>query len=187
MGCSTHAHYLLRVSSPRGPPPPQGVLESLERNVKKGGRVYEQDHVLVLGWAKSQLDMSVLYKILAELSLAYRNEGGRTVVVMTEREKMELEELFGRTLPPERRHNSRFVFRQGNPLKPDDLRMVGCSQASSIIVVSDLSRSELEADAQALRCAVLIDELDFPGPDKEDPRKVRGLGTGGRRGPQPGG
>lgn len=35
-------------------------------------QVYEKNHVLVLGWAKSQLDLSVLYKILQELCLAYR-------------------------------------------------------------------------------------------------------------------
>lgn len=95
--------------------------------------------MLVLGWATSQLDLSVIYKILQELCLAYRTEGGRTIVVLTGREKLELEELFARTLPQEKRYGSRFVFRQGNPLKPDDLRMVGAPQASDRALSEDVA------------------------------------------------
>ena len=72
----------------------QATLENWERNVAKGGRVYERGHTLVLGWMQSQLDIAVLFKLLSELCLAYRPEGGRTFVMLTSRPKREMEELF---------------------------------------------------------------------------------------------
>lgn len=77
----------------------QAVLESWERNVAKGGPVFEQGHTVVLGWLQSQLDISVLFKLLQELCLAHRVEGGRAFVILCSRPKMEMEELFRRVLP----------------------------------------------------------------------------------------
>ena len=72
--------------------------------------------------------------------MAYRNEGGRCVVILCQREKLAMEADFRRILPPERRHSTRFVFRQGLPMIPDDLRLVAASRTSATIVISDSSR-----------------------------------------------
>jgi hypothetical protein len=57
-----------------------------------------------------------------------------------------------RVLLPERfRFNSKLVFRQGNPLLPEDLHMVAAQHAASTIIVSDTSCWPEAADAQALR------------------------------------
>ncbi|KAK9808551.1 hypothetical protein WJX73_007473 [Symbiochloris irregularis] len=58
----------------------------------------------------------------------------------------------------------------GSPLVPDDLRMVSASSAAATVIVSDSSRSPADADAEALRSAILLDELDFPGFGEPDPR-----------------
>lgn len=161
-----------------------------------------------------------------QVCLAYRGEeaGSRCAVVLCQREKLQMEAEFRRVIPHERRFGTKFVFRQGQPLIPDDLRQVAASQASATIVISDSSRcsppahspsradeafkqaaekgrrlvaivnerkqfnnsnhnpnpqilkilstcrSPEEADAQAVRIAVLLDELDFPGFGKPDPR-----------------
>ena len=47
-----------------------------------------------------------------QLCLAYRSEGGRTVVVLSKREKLEMEDMFRRTIPEVARYGTRFVFRQ---------------------------------------------------------------------------
>ena len=44
--------------------------------------------------------------------MAYRSEGGRTVVVLCKREKLEMEDMFRRTIPEVARYGTRFVFRQ---------------------------------------------------------------------------
>ncbi|KAK9818136.1 hypothetical protein WJX72_007697 [[Myrmecia] bisecta] len=147
----------------------QLVLEVLEDNVKRGSKVYEKGHILVMGFCQNQRDLECVWKILSQMCLAYKNDGGRVVVVMTCREKLEMEATFRRIIPETARFGTSFVFRQGSPLVPDDLRMVSASAAASTMIVSDSSRSPQEADAQALRTAVLLDELDFPGfgvPDK---------------------
>ncbi|GFH27866.1 uncharacterized protein HaLaN_26251 [Haematococcus lacustris] len=71
----------------------QVVLEVIEENVRRGTRVFEAGHVLVLGWATSQRDLEVVWKTLEQLTHAYRNDGGATVVVLTQRPKLEMEAL----------------------------------------------------------------------------------------------
>lgn len=73
----------------------------------------------------------------------YRSDGGRTVVVLSQRPKVEMENTFRRIIPEERRFGSRFVFRSGSPLVPADLRRVSASSAAAIIVVADTSRQGL--------------------------------------------
>lgn len=70
---------------------------------------------------------------------------------MTQRSKLEMEAMFRRCLPECKRHGTKLVFRQGSPLVPSDLKLVGASRAAATIVVSDQSRSAAEADAQAVR------------------------------------
>ncbi|KAK9800761.1 hypothetical protein WJX73_008207 [Symbiochloris irregularis] len=141
----------------------QLVLEVLEDRVKKGSAVYEKGHVLVLGWASNRRDEEVMWKILSQVCLAFRNDGGTCVVVLSHRPKLTMESQFKDIIPESQRFGTRFVFRQGSPALPSDLRKVAASSAAATIVVSDSTRSPEEADAQSLRVAVLIDELDFPG------------------------
>ena len=75
-----------------------------------------------------------------QLCLAYRNEGGRVIVVLSQVPKTEMEEMFRYIIPDRQRYGSTFVFRQGNPLLPDALRMVAASSASATVIVTDTSR-----------------------------------------------
>lgn len=78
-----------------------------------------------------------------QVCLAYRGDqkpGGRCAVVLCQREKLNMEAEFRRVIPEDRRFGTRFVFRQGLPLIPDDLRQVAASQAAATIVISDSSR-----------------------------------------------
>lgn len=49
---------------------------------------------LVLGWADSQSDQEVIIKLVGQLCSSARAEGGTTIVVLTQREKLEMEDLF---------------------------------------------------------------------------------------------
>ena len=72
--------------------------------------------------------------------LAYRNDGGRVMVVLSQRSKLEMEASFRKSLPEEQRHKSQFVFRQGSPLVPSDLRNVGANDAAVVLIIGDASR-----------------------------------------------
>ncbi len=52
---------------------------------------------------------------------AYAADGGRVVVVMTQREKIGMETLFRRIIPPHKRCGCNFVFRQVTILPPQIL------------------------------------------------------------------
>ena len=49
-----------------------------------------------------------------QLCLAFRSNGGTVAVVLSSRSKLEMEELFRRTIPEESRFGTRFVFREVN-------------------------------------------------------------------------
>lgn len=53
--------------------------------------------------------------------------------------------------PDEERRGTRFVFREGSPLIPGDLKLVATETASTIVVISDQSRRPDETDAQTVR------------------------------------
>eukprot|EP00887_Chlorella_sp_A99_P007502 scaffold2.g7502.t1 len=139
----------------------QVVLEVLEHNVKQGSAVYERGHTVVLAWGSSEQELSQLHRILDQLCEARRaGLGTDVVVVLTEqREKLEMERIFRDAIKKEKRHGVQFVFRQGSPLDPSALRMVAATDARSVIVSADYSGPALEADAQSLRTAVLLDEM----------------------------
>lgn len=87
-----------------------------------------------------RVDAATCNVVVVQLCLAYKNDGGRVIVVMTTREKLEMEATFRRVIPESKRLGTQFVFRQGSCLVPDDLRMVAASDAGSTIIVSDSSR-----------------------------------------------
>ena len=62
------------------------------------------------------------------------------VVVLSQRPKLEMEATFRRIIPDEQRFGTRFVFREGSAIIPDNLRMVAASRAAATIIVSDSSR-----------------------------------------------
>jgi hypothetical protein len=88
---------------------------------------------------------------------AYASTGGKTIVVLTSREKVTMERVFHDAIPDTK--GTQLIFRQGSPLLSQDLQDVNCALAASIIIVSDNSRPSNEADAQTTRAVVLIDEL----------------------------
>jgi len=141
----------------------QFFLEVLESNVERGSAVYEQGHMLVLAWMESALSLNAVWKILQQACEANRSKGGGVIVVLTDESKLKMEHLFSRYIPEEQRHGSKFVFRQGSPLIPEQLEYVSARTAGRIVIVSDSSRMSTEADAQALRTAVLLDEMYEPG------------------------
>lgn len=77
---------------------------------------------------------------MTQVCLAYRNGEPKVVVVMSQRPKLEMEATFRRIIPDEQRFGTRFVFREGSAIIPDNLRMVAASRAAATIIVSDSSR-----------------------------------------------
>lgn len=156
----------------------QVVLEVLDSNVRQGSRVYEEGHMVVLTWCDSARDLSMVKKVLSQICQANRGKrGGTAVVLAQDREKLDMERIFREAIPPSARHGTQFVFRQGCPLDPGALHMVGVTKARAVIVCGDHARSAKESDAQCLRAAILLDELA----DEESKRAPTATVPGGPR------
>ena len=104
----------------------QARLEAIRRG---GSSVVEENHFLVLGWSEK------IYSVIDQLSEANIEKGRITVVVMAEREKMEMEERLRAKVVHQRR--CKLVVRAGSSVSIQDLGRVAFDRAQAIVVLLD--------------------------------------------------
>ncbi len=104
-----------------------GIEEKLDELRKGRSRVLESDHVLVLGWSPH------VFTVVAELLVANQSQARSCIVVLGEKNKVEMEdelrERLGDTL------RTRLICRTGDPTALDDLDLVSVQTARSIVVL----------------------------------------------------
>ncbi len=110
-----------------------GVLASAldERLVelRKGrSRVLERDHTLILGWSDT------IFTILRELAIANESERDPVVVILAERDKVEMEDTIRERVADLGR--TKVVCRTGSPIDLGDLAIAAHHHARSVIVLS---------------------------------------------------
>jgi ion channel POLLUX/CASTOR len=104
-------------------------LEARLAELRKGrSRVIEKDFTLILGWS------SKVYSIIGELLIANENQKDPCIVILSERDKIEMEDAVRAKFPDTR--NTRVICRSGNPLDLDDLAVVDPHSARSVIVLA---------------------------------------------------
>jgi hypothetical protein len=128
----------------------ESVSEQVD-NFKKGiSKVLDQDHVLMLGWTAKSL------AIIEQLAFANKSQGGATIVVLANAAKEDMEnELRSAALDaqhnPLRLHNSKVIFRGGDPLLENELVKVGITRCRTAIALSRDDLESEEADGLMLR------------------------------------
>ncbi|HVR97078.1 MAG TPA: potassium transporter TrkA [Thermoanaerobaculia bacterium] len=105
-----------------------GLEAKLEELRKGRSFVVERDHTLILGWSPK------IFTILSELVLANENRHKPRVVILADRDKVEMEDEIAEKLPDTGR--TRVICRTGSPLDLNDLEIVNPHQARSIIVLA---------------------------------------------------
>jgi voltage-gated potassium channel Kch len=104
-------------------------LEARLTELRKGrSRVIEDGFTLILGWS------SKVYSIVGELLIANENQKNPCIVLLAERDKVEMEDDIRSKFPSTR--NTRVICRSGNPLDLDDLAVVDPHSARSIVVLA---------------------------------------------------
>src|SRR5262245_6099283 len=104
-------------------------LEARLTELRKGrSRVIESSFTLILGWS------SKVYSIIGELLIANENQKDPCIVILAERDKVEMEDDIRSKFPTTR--NTRIICRSGNPLDLDDLAVVDPHSARSIVVLA---------------------------------------------------
>lgn len=90
-------------------------------------RVIESGHTVILGWSEA------VYTILSELAVANESSKRAVVVILADRDKVEMEEDIREKLPDLK--STRVVCRSGSPIDLGDLALSSSDQARSIIVL----------------------------------------------------
>lgn len=124
-----------------------GAFDGKVLELRKGrSRVIENDHTLILGWS------SKVAPIVAQLSIANESKRRPAIVVLADRDKVELEDELRAQIP--RRSKTRLIVRRGDPMRMGDLQLGSPHTARSIILISPEDGSD--PDVSALKTALAL-------------------------------
>lgn len=121
-------------------------LESTLDEMRKGrSQVLETNHTLILGWS------SKVFSIISELIIANENQKKPRIVIMADKDKVEMEDEIRSKFPDT--GNTKIICRTGSPLDLTDLEVVSPHDARSIII---LSPEEGNADTHVIKSILAI-------------------------------
>lgn len=122
-----------------------GILDSLNELRKGRSHVTEKDHVLILGWS------SKIFTIISELIIANENQKDPKVVILADKDKVEMEDLVRDNIPNTK--NTRIICRTGDPIDIFDLEIGNPSESKSIII---LDKENENSDSQIIKAILAI-------------------------------
>jgi ion channel POLLUX/CASTOR len=103
-------------------------LETQMARLRKGrSQVLENNHTLILGWSAQ------IFTVLNELMIANENQSNAHIVVLTEKDKVEMEDEIKERI--EVKGRTRIICRNGSPIDPNDIEIASPHSAKSIIVL----------------------------------------------------
>ena len=121
-------------------------LEGKLADLRKGrSRVVERDHTVILGWSQQ------IHTVISEIVAANENQSRRSIVILAERDKVEMEDEIRDRVGSTGR--TKVVCRSGSPMDVDDLRIPGLGAARSIVV---LAPDGEEPDADVIKAILAI-------------------------------
>ncbi|KQX38208.1 hypothetical protein ASD04_11360 [Devosia sp. Root436] len=123
-----------------------GIEAKLEQLRKGRSQVLEEDHTIILNWSPS------IFDIVAELAVANRSRRRPRIVIMADRDKVEMEDEIAAKVPG--LGNTRVICRSGAPTDLYDLSLVSPQQARSIIVLSPEGADD--ADSQVIKTILAL-------------------------------
>jgi voltage-gated potassium channel Kch len=104
-------------------------LESKLDQLRKGrSKVLEQDHTIIFNWSPS------IFDVISELVIANQSRRKPRIVIMAERDKVEMEEEIASKVGDLK--NTRIICRSGEPTDLFDIGIVSPETARSIIILS---------------------------------------------------
>jgi voltage-gated potassium channel Kch len=122
-----------------------GIEAKIDEMRKGRSLVIEENHTLILGWS------SKVFTIISELVIANESQKRPRIVVMGNKDKVEMEDEIRSKIPDLR--NTKVICRSGNPNDLVDLNIANPHQAKSIII---LAPEEGNADSQTIKTLLAI-------------------------------
>ena len=122
-----------------------GLVDKLEELRRGRTFVMEEDHTLILGWSPS------VFTILSELAIAHEGDKRSRVVILADKDKVEMESEIRTKVADLKR--TKVICRTGLPIDLDDLSIVNPDDARSIIVLAPEGE---DADTHVLKTILAI-------------------------------
>ncbi len=120
----------------------EGKLDDLR---KGRSRVLEEGHTVILGWSAQ------IFDIIGEIVAANENKRRQRIVVLADRDKIEMEDEIRARIPDTR--TTRIVCRRGSPIEISDLAIASVHAARAVIVLAP----EIEdPDAEVIKTLLAI-------------------------------
>lgn len=115
-------------------------------DLRKGrSLVVEKEHIVILGWSPK------IFTILHELVAANQSRKDSCIVIMAERDKVQMEDELRLKLP--RPGRTRIVCRAGNPTDPHDLELVSPQRARALVVLAPEGKNP---DAETIKTILAL-------------------------------
>jgi len=106
-----------------------GAFDGKVEELRKGrSRVLEEDHTLILGWSTK------VFPIVREICIANRSRGKSAIVILADRDKVEMEDEIKAHVPSTGK--TRIIVRSGDPMNLTELDVASPHSARSIIVLA---------------------------------------------------
>ncbi|ARF59849.1 potassium transporter TrkA [Streptomyces gilvosporeus] len=128
-------------------------LEARIQELRKGkSRLIERGHTIVLGWSEQ------VFTVIAELVEANQSERRSCVVILADRDKVEMEDAIRRRIPDTGR--TRVICRSGSPLQRADLELVSLDAAKSVMVLPPVGD---DSDTDVIKVLLLLNSRRWKG------------------------
>jgi Trk K+ transport system NAD-binding subunit len=122
-----------------------GILRKAIELRKGRSKVLENNHILILGWS------SKISTVISELIIANENQLKPVIVILADRDKVDMEDEVRDNVPNTK--NTKLIFRSGNPIDINDLKIASPHKAKSIIVLGSKSDN---SDAEIIKVILAI-------------------------------
>ena len=122
-----------------------GIEDQMNRLRKGRSQVLENNHTIIFGWSPQ------IFTILSELMIANENQKNARIVVMADKDKVEMEDEIRDRV--EVLGSTRVICRSGDPVDINDLEIVSPHTAKSIII---LPPEEKDPDTVVLKTVLAI-------------------------------
>jgi len=124
-----------------------GGFDAKVEELRKGrSRVLEKDHTLILGWSDK------VFSIVSELAIANESRGRSAVVILADRDKVEMEEAI--RSEADKTGKTAVICRSGDPMTLGDLELGSPHTARSIILLAPEDSDD--PDAVVIKSALAI-------------------------------
>ena len=105
-----------------------GIEGKLDELRKGHSKVLERNHTVILGWSRQ------IFDIIGEIVLANASQRRQHIVVMADRDKIEMEDEVRQRVPDTK--TTRIICRSGSPIELADLATASVHTSRSVIVLA---------------------------------------------------